>query len=165
MPGWVTGEHAFDAATLLIAVYGAALSSLVYRRDGQKDQRAVLVRLSSFAPVWYGQGVGANMAKVEAVNTGHRPVTVTYLTLRLPNLHTLASLSSGVPGMPDTALPAVLNDGDIAHKSWSYSDIGHALLGAGYRQDVLLTPVATDSTGRKYIGEAWSVSPTEFADM
>jgi hypothetical protein len=72
---------------------------------------------------------GPPYAKLEAINTGLRAVTVKAISLELPKGDRLISLSSNsFPGPADTLLPATLSDGQTAFLMVSYESIGKALL-------------------------------------
>ena len=64
----------------------------------------------------YGNQLGAPYTKLEAVNTGHRVVTVKTLTFERPGGARLAPmLADRFPGMRDTRLPGSLLHGQSAH--------------------------------------------------
>jgi hypothetical protein len=74
-----------DIVTLVIAVYGAALSSVVAAYTFVKERRQIKVELSpSF--FMYGNGEASEqMASIDVINHGHRPVVVSAPTLQMPN--------------------------------------------------------------------------------
>jgi hypothetical protein len=154
-----------DVVLFLIAIYGAALSTFNWRQAAKKDRREITVSAST-AMQTYGDQLGAPYAKLEAVNTGHRVVTVKTLTFETPTGARLAPmLADRFPGMPDTRLPASLSDGQSAHILLRYSDIAEALIGNGQAEKIKLTPVCVDSAGNVYRGKAWDVDPREFQQI
>jgi hypothetical protein len=154
-----------DVVLFVIAIYGAALSTFNWRQAAKKDRREITVSASTAMPT-YGDQLGAPYAKLEAVNTGHRVVTVKTLTFETPSGSRLAPTSlDRFPGMPDTRLPVSLSDGQIAHLLLPYSDIAEALIGNGQSGKIKLTPICVDSAENVYRGEAWDVDPAEFLRM
>ncbi len=154
-----------DVALFVIAIYGAALSTFNWRQAARKDRREITVSASTAIPTC-GNQLGAPYAKLEAVNTGHRVVTVKTLTFETPSGARLAPMQvDRFPGMPDTRLPVSLSDGQSAHMLLPYSDIAEALFGNGQSGKTKLTPVCVDSADNVYRGEAWDVDPREFLRM
>ncbi len=154
-----------DVVLFGIAIYGAVLSTFNWRQAAKKDRRQITVSVSTALPT-YGDQLGAPYAKLEAVNTGHRVVTVKTLTFETPSGARLAPmLTDRFPGMPDTRLPVSLSDGQSAHLLLPYSDIAEALIGNGQTGKVKLTPVCVDSADNVHRGEPWDVDPREFLQM
>lgn len=151
-----------DVVLFVIAIYGAVLSTFNWRQAVKKDRREITVSASTAMPT-YGDQLGPPYAKLEAVNTGHRVVTVKTLTFETASGARLAPmLTDRFPGMPDTKLPASLSDGQSAHLLLPYSDVAEALMGNGQTGKTKLTPVCVDSADNVYRGEPWEVDPQEF---
>ena len=165
MPDWLTFPVVKDVLLALLALYGAALSTFNYCQSVRKERRTIEVNLSSVAPTYDDGNVGQCFAKVEATNAGHRAVTVRSLRLELATGAHLISLSDGIPGMPDTPLPATLADGQSAHKLLSYQGIAAALVQTGRTKKTKVTPVCEDSVGGIYKGKPWEVDPAEFSRL
>jgi hypothetical protein len=154
-----------DLVIFLLAIYGACLSTFNLIQAARKDRRRVSVRYSTVMPT-YGGTLGRCFAKVEAVNVGHRPVTITTLTFELKSGAKLLSFSPDrLAGFPDTRLPTVLSDGQPAHATIPYADIADALVSAGFTGKTPLTPYCEDTVGNVYRGEAWLADPAELARM
>jgi hypothetical protein len=154
-----------DIVLFALAIYGAGLSTFNLIQSLRRERRQILVRVSTVMPEIGGR-LGQCFAKVEAVNTGHRPVTVTNLTLELSSGTRLLSLQfDRLPVFPDTRLPAVINDGQAAHVLIPYAEIGAALLQAGVREKTRLVPLCEDSVGHIHRGEPWELDPAEIARM
>jgi hypothetical protein len=165
MPEWITFPVMKEVVLFLVAVYGAVLSTFNWRQAVKKDRRNIKVVASSAVPTLESGALGPCFAKVEAVNVGHRPVTITALTFELPTGGRLATFApDGLPGAPDTRLPATLADGQSAHVFMSYREIAIALLKSG-RGKTRLTPVCDDSAGGTYRGDPWNVDPNEWQSM
>lgn len=154
-----------DVVIFLLAIYGAGLSTFNLIQAVRKERRRISVGYSTVMPT-YGGTLGRCFAKVEAVNVGHRPVTVKTLTFELHSGTKLFSFQSEqVPGFPDTRLPTVLADGQTAHALFPHADIAAGLISAGFTGKARLTPYCEDTVGNVYRGEAWEVDPAEIARM
>ena len=164
MPDWFSISIVKDILLSVIALYGAILSTFNYVQAARKDRRAVIVKSSTVMPT-YGNTLGNCFAKVEAINAGHRAVTISNLAFEVPEGQRLFPMGSGVPGMEDTQLPASLSDGESAHLFVAYRDIGDALVSRGRTQKTNLIPICIDSLGGVYKGEPWEVDPHEFLRM
>lgn len=164
MSEWFSFSMTKDILLVIVAVYGAVLATFNYRQAKRKDQRNVLVEISTVLPT-YGPVLGACFAKVAVINAGQRSVTITNIGLCLPDHTRLFSMSSGMPGMPNTQLPAPLSDGESAHITVSYKDLGEALLSHRLTGHTKLMPICIDSAGALYSGKRWSIDPHKFARM
>jgi len=63
------------------------------------------------------------------------------------------------------AVPARLEQGDVAHRIFPYADIGSALVFKGITTKIKLTPVCEDTVRGRYHGEPWDIDPNEFMRM
>lgn len=154
-----------DAVLFVIAVYGALLSTFNWRQALKRDSRQITVTASSAMPT-YGRDVGPPFAKLEAVNTGQRAVTIKTIAFQLSSGARINPMQrDSFPLMADTELPATLTDGQSAHFFISYAAIGDVLLHHGHRKVTKLIPVAIDSANNVYKGEPWDVDPQEFVTM
>jgi hypothetical protein len=99
MPDWISPSVLKDILLSMLALYGAVLSTFNYTQSVRKERRSVVVSLSTAMPT-YGAIVGDCFAKIEAINAGHRPVTISTLALEVPEGQRLFSTGSGgAPGM------------------------------------------------------------------
>ena len=154
-----------DVVIFVLAIYGAVLSTFNLTQAVRKERRRVSVRHSTVMPT-YGSTLGRCYVKIEAVNVGHRPVTIKTLTLELESGAKLFPFQSDqLPGLPDTRLPAVLSDGQTAHLMIPYAEIASALVSAGCAGKTPLTPYCEDTIGNTYRGEVWQADPAELARM
>jgi hypothetical protein len=160
MTDWLNFGTVKDYVLFALAIYAAVLSTWNLRQSLVKDRRRLQITVGSAVPT-FGSALGDAWANVQAINIGQRPVTVTLLTFELPSGARLFRMSEGFPGMPDTPLPAVLSDGQIAQRLIAYRDIGKALVRSGATGKTKITPVCTDSSGKTYRGEPWKVDPQE----
>lgn len=164
MPEWFPATR--DVVLFVLAVYGAVLSTFNWRQAARRDRRSVAVKVSSTFVTYDDGSIGNCFAKVEAVNTGHRVVTISTLTLELDRGRRMFTMQpDSLPGMPDTRLPATLSDGESAHMLIAYRQIGEVLLRDGAKLEVEVTPICQDTVGNVYRGEPWKVNPAEFLRM
>jgi hypothetical protein len=162
---WISPSVLKDVLLSVVALYGAVLSTFNYTQSVRKERRSVVVSLSTAMPT-YGATVGDCFAKIEAINAGHRSVTISTLALEFPEGQRLFSTGSvGAPGVSDTQLPISLADGQSAQMFFSYKDIGNTLVSHGRTQKIKLTPICIDSFGTVYKGKLWDVDPREFQRM
>ncbi len=162
---WNQYANLKDVVLFLLAIYAAILSTLNFVQARRKERRSIRVRMSTSLPA-YGPELGPPHLTIEAVNDGHREVTVDTLTIELPDGGHLATFTpGGLPGYPDTPLPARLGEGDVARKLFSYGAVGRALLGRGISNKIAVTPVCKDTVGGQYRGAPWEVDPHEWVRM
>ena len=164
MPDWLNLSVLKDILLTIVALYGAILSTVNFRQAVRKEHRVLAVKMSTAMPAW-GSKMGNCYARIEATNSGHRPVTVSTLTIELPSGKRIYSIGDGFPGVSDTSLPASLSDGGSAHLLMAYKDIGHALLNSGYTGKTKITPICVDSLGTEHRGDPWEVDPHEIVRM
>jgi hypothetical protein len=141
-----------DIFLAVIAVYGAGLSTFNYFQARSKDRRHVRVSTAMATPT-DGAFAGQMFAKFEAVNAGHRPVTITHIALELPKNKRVFSQGEGMPGLKDTPLPATLSDGQAARMTMPLYHIAEALMSNGYTGKTRITPICIDSLNNVYRGE------------
>lgn len=153
-----------DLVIFALAIYGAGLSTFNLIQAVRKEHRRISVRTLTIMPT-YGGTLGRCFMKVEAVNVGHRPVTIDVLTFELRGTKLFSFGSDQIPGFPNTRLPAVLADGQTAHAIFAYVDIADALIAAGHTGKASLTPYCEDTVGNVYRGKPWQVDPAEIAQM
>jgi len=156
-------DAAKDAALLALGLYGAGLSSLNWWNASQRDKRRVLVRVNTVFTTYTNGSIGAPFARVEAVNVGHREVTIASISFEIDGKHLVPFTRDAFPAMPDTSLPAALKDGGTAHLIMAYADIAQALLDIGQRTKTIIIPFCRDSIGTTYRGDDWEFDPTAFS--
>lgn len=159
MPEWFGPSK--DILLLILAVWGAALSTFNWWSARSKESRQIKVSLTTKIPTYTSGEMGTTFACVEAVNVGHRPVKIDYLAIELPDGRTLLPMfHNELPGMPNTKLPVILGDGESAILAYPYSEIGHGLRRA-HVERTHIYPIATDTAGNKHRGKAWKVTAKE----
>lgn len=156
-------EMTRDLITLVIALFGAGLSLFNFLHARRRDQRSIKVSMGTVVPV-YGPTLGASFVKVTATNTGIRAVTVVSLGIELEDGGRLASFNiDPFPGVADDRFPKTLADGEQASVHLAYNEVGLGLLNARGPRPLKIIPIAEDSSGRKFRGKPWTVSPDEWA--
>ncbi len=144
MPPWIPWATIPSVITPLVALYGAVLSTINWRSAAAKDKRSIHVRLTSYMATYTNGAFGPRMVKIEAINVGQRPVTISELALQAPNGRKLVSYMPFRDAMPDTQLPKSLADGEMAAMSLSYKDIEAYVQQEGFASSAKLVPLATD---------------------
>ena len=132
-----------EALTLLIAVYGASLSTVLAVREIRKERRRVAVtcRVALVpAPV---EGVW-KFVDVSAVNVGHRPVEIRAAGLNMSNGHQFTQLKNNLGPIP---LPKKLEDGDSVSVMFDYVQVEKA---AREHQAVFTSAFVRDAEGNEY---------------
>ena len=135
----MTWEALKDYVLFGLAIYAAVLSSLNWWQSRRKDRRTLRVTLKR-GVVRIGDGHSA-FAVIEAVNTGHRTISITRLTAELPNKKQIELTRSSAIFL-NTPLPATLGDGDIA----------------GYKDTITICALAEDSIGNIYRSDTHEVN-------
>jgi hypothetical protein len=140
-----------DVITLIIAAYGAVLSSFNLWQALTKDRRRILLKQSTGFYTYAGGGMGPAMATFEVINQGYRPVVVEAPIITLPSgKHMVLLTADGIRDFPKR-----LEDGDSVSLRVPFSDIAAALKKEGYSRTVTLYPICKDSTGNIFKGKIW----------
>ncbi|MFI0847767.1 hypothetical protein [Mesorhizobium sp. IMUNJ 23232] len=162
MPEWFGPSK--DVVLLVLAVWGAALSTFNWWSARSKESRRIKVWLTTKIPTYTSGEMGHPFVCVEAVNVGHRPVKIDYLAVELPDGRTLLPMfHNELPGMPNTKLPVTLGDGESAILAFPYSEVGHGLRQIGVER-TRIRPLATDTAGNKHRGKSWKVTASEMIE-
>ncbi|WP_202379409.1 hypothetical protein [Mesorhizobium sp. 131-2-5] len=125
-----------DVALFAVAIWGAVLSTIIWRQGSAKDSRLVKVQASTAMLTMTNGQLSPALAKITAVNVGQRIVTISLLAMELPDKRRLFAMRAGLnmPGMADTVLPTALSDGQSAHLYMLYREIGEALQSIGVQK-------------------------------
>ena len=150
-----------DGVLFAIAIWGAGLSTYTFLANKKKDSRSI--KLKQFTVMHtFGSDIGPRIAKIEATNTGQRPVTISTLTFETVSGGRMFPLKKNrYEGMQDSTLPLTLSDGQSAQMYISYREIGLALQNGATSKPTRITPVCVDSVGGVYYGDPWDVTPEE----
>jgi hypothetical protein len=153
---------AYQIITLLIAIYGATLSTTTAILNFRKDRRSLEVRMSTMMYT-YGSELGPPMLAIEIINIGHRQLVVDPPQLMVTADPNRVLALMGADGLAD--FPKRLNDGESGSVRTPYKDVAAGLLQAGHRGTVELIAICKDSTGRRYRSKPWSVDLLEWLRM
>ena len=151
----MTWEALKDYVLFGLAIYAAVLSSLNWWQSRRKDRRTLRVTLKR-GVVRIGDGHSA-FAVIEAVNTGHRTISITRLTAELPNKKQIELTRSSAIFL-NTPLPATLGDGDIATSHVALVDMVEAFRLNGYKDTITICALAEDSIGNIYRSDTHEVN-------
>ena len=98
----------FEAIALLVAAYGAVLSTILGITQLRQEKRKLRVSCRLDITSLPG-GEMVDLVCIDVVNTGHRPVEVKTAGLLMSNGHLFTEAASKVGPMP---LPKILQDGE-----------------------------------------------------
>lgn len=135
-----------QALTLVLAIYGAVLSTYTVWRARRRDRPALKVSMSHA----YGVGAlaGGTWLTLTVVNVGHRPVTVCNPGFQLPDGARLISPEEEARlGLPDR-----LAEGASFALRIPHADVRRAMMERGLRE-AMVRPVCSDAAGTDFIGK------------
>ena len=150
MAAWIEDQN---HVTLIVAIAGFVLSLAIWIRTIWRERRHLEVRVTNAFFV-YGNGeISTQMASVDVINKGSRPVVVKAPTLRAPNKKHLTFIR-----VDDfKKFPKKLEDGDSASLCVAYAEIAKTLKAQGYKGKVRLKPSCLDTGGKRYWGKKWQL--------
>lgn len=154
-----------DIVLAVLAVYGAILSTINFRQASLKDKRRVQVKLSTGIPTFDNGSIGNAYFKIEAVNIGHRSVTMTSLSFLVKGRHMAPIQDDKFEASQNSIFPTKLADGESAQILMAYRDVGESLIAQFGRDEIEITPFCEESTGNKYIGKQDKLRPHELIIM
>lgn len=139
-----------DLLTLVIASYGAVLSTIVFRSQQADKKQKLRVRRKE-GMFTYGATIGEVQVIVEAANIGRVVVVVDGFGIGLPDGNHLV-----FPGLPQvTNLPVKISPGEKADFYVPKNVLLRELLAQGYHRSVQLVPRVTDQLGNTHVGESF----------
>ena len=155
-------ENLFTILTAIVAVYGAVLSTLVYRQSRSEKRRTLTVTLK-WGLLTYGPGLGHSVSDnphliLTVSNPGHIPVTLRSLHIRLPN----GSNAVVPPAQGEVSLPHELPAG---HSSTFWVDgweFAQAAKQHGHSGQINLRAVATDAVGIEHLSDPYEFDIAEW---
>lgn len=142
----ITSLSTVELLTLLLALYGAVLSTVLGIRELRKDRRQIRVTCrmaltpSPTGGVW-------EFVSVEAVNTGHRPVEITMAGLLMKNGNLFTQVRSNAGPLP---LPKKLEDGERVSVLFDYAEVKTALSEQTDSKNRYIKAIVRDAIGKKY---------------
>ena len=118
-----------------------------------REYRHVEVKISPAFFAYANGEISTQMASIDVINTGRRPVSVRAPTLRAPNGKFLAFV-----GVDDfKKFPKRLSDGESASLCVTHAEIARTLKKDGFSGTVKLFPTCLDATDKRYWGKKWKL--------
>jgi len=146
-----------DYFSLGIGGAGFFLSLLIWIRTICRELRSLEIRVSPAFFTYANGEISTQMASINVVNRGSRPVYVNAPTLRAPNKKYLTFV-----GVDDfRKFPRKLDDGESASLCVTYAEIANTLKRQGYKGVVKLFPSCSDATGKRHWGKTWKLDVNE----
>jgi hypothetical protein len=136
-----------EILTLLVALYGAVLSTVLGVRELRKGKRKVRVTCKmALAPNPAGSDVW-EFVSIQAVNDGYRPVEIKMAGLLMSNGEFFTQIRSNMGPLP---LPKKIEDGDSITVHFDYSEVERALRERSSEGVVFTKAVVRDAAGKEY---------------
>lgn len=109
----------FELPTVLIAAYGAVLSTILAVRELMQNARRIRVycKIAVAAPT---PGIRWDFVVIEAINKGPRPVTITAAGLRMDNGYFFSQVANNLGPNP---LPTKLEFGNVVEFRFDLPEI------------------------------------------
>lgn len=130
--------------TALVAVYGAALSTYIFISNRRERKRQVKVTMS-LAVLGTSPEV-TDIVALTAANPGSRPVTLTGVTVEMPDENKYVLFKPG----GDVSLPYTLEDGKNCTQWLKTRGLAEWLRKEGHSGVVRLVGVFRDAVGTRY---------------
>jgi hypothetical protein len=138
----------YEIITILIAVYGAILSTITLVHQNNKDKRIIDV-VPSWGFLTYDYGISEDAyIIIEVSNKGHVPVVVNTPYIILPNDKTIVFPNS----TGDVNFPNELMPGHSCRIWTKANDVKSILRQQGFEGKVSIKAGAKDGTGEETIG-------------
>jgi|HubBroStandDraft_6_1064221.scaffolds.fasta_scaffold218372_2 hypothetical protein len=136
-----------------IGVAGLVLSIAIWVRTIWREWRHLELKISAAFFAYADGEISTQMASIDVVNRGSRPVYVKAPTLRAPNGKFLTFV-----GVDDfKRFPRKLHEGESASLCVTYSEIARTLKKQGYKGTVKLYPSCLDATDKRHWGKRWKL--------
>ena len=140
-----------DYLTLAIGGSGLLLSIAIWIRTIRRERRHLTIKVSP-AFFTYGDGeISTQMASIDVINRGSRPVYVNAPTLRAPD----GKFLTFVAAHDFKKFPRRLDDGESASLCVAYAEIAKTLKKQGYSGPIKLWPSCLDATEKRHWGKKW----------
>lgn len=145
-------------ATILIAVYGAFLSTILAIYKISSDRKRLKVNLD-LAVKSDSINKPRNVLSLSCANIGKRPITIQSYGIEMPNKKNIFFKNE----CPDE-LPKTLSDGGGCTLCGNLQEITKVLIETGYNGTVQVFGFFKDTSGNKYKGNKFKFNTTEFLD-
>jgi hypothetical protein len=147
------GLESKDYFSLGLGGAGFILSLAIWVRTIRREYRRLELKVSPTVFAYANGEISTQMASIDVINIGSRPVTVKAPTLRAPNGKFFAFV-----GVDDfKRFPKRLNDGESASLCVTYAEIARTLKKDDYSGVVKLIPCCLDATDARYWGKKWKL--------
>lgn len=136
-----------EIITLIIAIYGAVLSTIIAIREFTKDKRRVKVVCRyafAFPP---GSNETLKFISISVVNTGHRPIQINQAGIMLNDGNGITQLESKIGKIP---LPKKLEDGESLEIMFDADKIEQALKNHENKKAKFTKAYVSDAEGNRY---------------
>jgi len=147
MPDW-WNLSAVELVTLLLALYGTVVSTTLAFREMRKDRRGIRV-ICRLGPLVGPSGPISDVVSIQAVNIGHRPVTISGAGFLFSNDLQMTPFGDVTGRYP---FPKRLTDGETVSLHIAASDVKDALRAQRERDpDVAYKTIfVRDAEGKSY---------------
>jgi len=143
-----TSISSIEIITALVAVYGAALSTIIFIKDQNKHKRKVTIKLSN-GFLTSDRGLSDPMLIFEIANPGQKSVTLVGPKITLPDNKSMFFPEIG----SIVRFPATLEEGKSIQAWIKISDLKAELVRCGYKGTIKLNYSIDDQTGKTYNGK------------
>ena len=142
--------------TLVIALYGAVLSTINARRERKGKQRKVEVKISN-GFLTSGPEISDLMLLIEVSNPGNREVTINIPDLRLPDKRRMVLIPGETGVGSNVRFPYTLSEG-TACQVWAKMDIiNQTIRDAGFSGKIKIWSYVKDQVGNEYRSNPWKM--------
>lgn len=136
--------------TVLIALYGAILSTYIFVSQKKANKRTIKVKLST-GFISMGSSLGETRLIIEIINPGNRTVTICSTGLNLPGSKTVPSLGDNT----HIKMPHELTEGKNCHFWFGMKNLASGLKDAGLSGKVMVVGYATDGADNTYTSKPY----------
>lgn len=135
-----------DLLTLLVALYGAMLSTILALREFKREKRQIRVtcRMTLGSAL---TGDVLEFVQIHVVNTGHRPIQITSAALELSDGNQFIQLTSKLGPL---SLPKKIDDHESVSVYFDYPDVEKALKEREDPDVIYTSAVVRDAEGNEY---------------
>ena len=135
--------------TALVALYGAALSTVSFLLNRREKKRRLRVT-TSWGMLVRGQTLSREMLIVKAANSGHRSVTLSSISIRLPD----QSHAFALAGITNPDLPCDLSDGRDCMAWLDPRELAAAMRQRGFAGVITICAVAKDALDVEHLSKS-----------
>lgn len=136
-----------EIITLVIAIYGASLSTIIAIREFTKDKRRVKVTCNYAMVFPPGSSKSWGFISIRVVNIGHRPIQINQAGILLSDGKSVTQLESKIGIIP---LPKKLEDGESFEIMFDADKIEQTLENYENKKVKFTKAYVSDVEGNKY---------------